>query len=76
MEKKLKPCTAEVLGFIIYNGSITGQDAIRALHMTELRSRISELKKAGYPIVGQYETKKNEDGTMTRYKRYRLEGQQ
>ena len=72
-EIKLKPAALNVLGYMINHGSITGQDAIRDLHMTELRSRISELKKAGYPIAAVYETGKTADGEKVRYKRYRLE---
>ena len=73
MEKKLKPSAQRVLAYIINHGSITGQEAINNLHTTELRSRISELKKAGYSIVDNYEPHKNEDGSTGRHKRYRLE---
>ena len=72
-EIKLKPAALNVLGYMINHGSITGQDAIRDLHMTELWSRVSELRRAGYPVVGVYETGKRADGEKTRYKRYRLE---
>ena len=72
-EKKLKPAAQNVLGYIINHGSITGQDAIRDLHMTELRSRVSELRRAGYTIRSSYETAKTDTGTV-RFKRYRLEG--
>ena len=73
MEKKLKPATAAVMQYIIDYGSITGQDAIMHLHQTELRSRISELRRAGFPIVSEYESGKNAFGGTVRYKRYRLE---
>lgn len=72
-EIKLKQSALNVLGYIINHGSITGQEAIRELHMTELRSRISELKRAGYPIADVWEQHKNTDGTKGRHKRYRLE---
>ncbi|MBO7669056.1 MAG: hypothetical protein J6S60_00570 [Oscillospiraceae bacterium] len=72
-EKKLKPAALNVLRYIINHGSITGQDAIAHLHQTELRSRISELRRAGFPIVSEYESGKNDFGGTVRYKRYRLE---
>lgn len=71
-EIHLKPAALNVLGYMIIHGSITGQDAIRDLHMTELRSRVSELRRAGIPVVGVYETAKTDTGTV-RFKRYRLE---
>ena len=70
MGKPLKPCAQKVLAFIINHGSITGQDAIQRLHMTEVRSRISELKKAGYPIDYVWERHKNDDGSYGRHKRF------
>ena len=73
MAKDLKPSAQGVLAYIINNGSITGQDAIQHLHTTELRSRISEIRRAGFPIVSEYETAKRADGEAVRYKRYRLE---
>ncbi len=38
-----------------------------------LASRISDLKKLGYPIIGDTETGKNRYGEETRFSRYRLE---
>jgi len=73
MEKKLKPTAEKVLAYMINHGSITGTEAILRLHMTELRSRISELKNAGFPIEYKWEPHKNEDGTSGRHKRYFLE---
>lgn len=73
MGKKLKPTAEKVLAYMINNGSITGTDALYRLHMTELRSRISELKKAGFPISDKWEPHKNEDGTSGKHKRYYLE---
>lgn len=72
-EIKLKPAALNVLGYMINHGSITGQDAIRDLHITELRSRVSELRRAGYPVIGVYESAKTAGGEKVRYKRYRLE---
>ena len=73
MPTDLKPSAQRVLAYMINNGSITGTDAIMRLHTTELRSRISELKKVGYPISYKWEPHKNEDGTCGRHKRYFLE---
>lgn len=72
MDKPLKPCTQKVLAYIINHGSITGMEAILHLHMTEVRSRVSELGKAGYPIDYVWEQHKNDDGNYGRHKRYFL----
>ena len=69
----LKPSTASVLGYLMLNGSITGREAIDELGTTEVRSRISELRKAGYIITDAYEEGWNKYGDPVRYKRYRLE---
>lgn len=69
---KLKPATQKVLAYMINHGSITGQDAIIQLHMTEVRSRICEIKNAGYPVDYVWESHKTEDGSKGRHKRFFL----
>lgn len=73
MGKKLKPTAQRVLAYMINHGSITVREGQIHLHTTEVRSRISELKKVGYPITEKWESAMLEDGTMFRFKRYYLE---
>lgn len=51
-------------------GSITSRDAINDLGVYRLASRISELKKDGYPITSKVETVKNRYGEPSYIKRY------
>lgn len=73
MGKKLKPTAQRVLAYMINNGSITVREGQIHLHTTEVRSRISEIEKAGFPITRKWESTKLEDGTSYRYIRYFLE---
>ena len=73
MEKKLKPTAEKVLAYMINNGSITVREGQIHLRTTEVRSRVSELKKAGFPITEKWETYTTEDGGVVRYKRFYLE---
>lgn len=50
--------------------SITQREATIELSIERLASRISELKREGFPIVSKYETGTNRFGRPTRYKRY------
>lgn len=72
MEKKLKKSALAVLDYMIEHETITVQECILHCHTTELRSRISELKGAGYIISDTFE-KQTEPGRHP-YKRYKLEG--
>jgi len=54
-------------------GSITQLDALRDLGVMRLASRISDLKKNGYPIKSEFETVKNRFDEPCQIKRYRLE---
>lgn len=69
----LKPSAQSVLAYMIDFGSITVKQAVDDLGTTELRSRISEIKRAGYEVISDYEDGKNRFGETVRYKRYRLE---
>ena len=71
----LKPSTSKVLAYMIEHGSITTQQAIRDLGMTELRSRISELSRAGFPIRKEWQNAKNKFGETVSFVRYSLEAE-
>lgn len=62
----------KILKYIETEGSITPLDALREFGCMRLASRISELKRAGYPINKDMETAKNKAGEPVRYARYRL----
>ena len=66
----------KILKYIETEGSITPLDALREFGCMRLASRISELKRAGYPISKDMETAKNKAGEPVRYARYRLEVKQ
>lgn len=72
MEKKLKKSALAVLDYLLEHETITVRECILNVHTTELRSRISELKGAGYIISDQYEKSSVPGGHP--YKRYKLEG--
>lgn len=62
-----------ILGYINDFGSITQIEAIADLGIMRLASRISDLRKDGYPIVREMVKGKNRYGESTCYARYRLE---
>lgn len=64
--------TEKVLDYIEQFGSITQMDALRDLGVMRLASRISDLKKQGYPIKSDTETVKNRFGENCYIKRYSL----
>lgn len=68
----LKPSAQRVLAYMINNGSITGHQAITDLGMTELRSRISEISRAGFPIKKEWQNSKNKFGETVSFVRYSL----
>ena len=65
--------TDKILQYLRENGSITPVDALREFGCMRLASRVSDLKKAGFPISRELETAKNRYGEPVRYARYRLE---
>ena len=71
-EPKLKASARRILDYLLQNGSITGHDALVFCGTTDLRARISDLRKAGYPIHAEWETYRNQFGEPVRYKRYWL----
>lgn len=62
-----------VLDYIDEFGSITQIEALRDLGCMRLASRISDLKKLGYPITSKVETVKNRYGENCYVKRYSLQ---
>lgn len=66
--------TDRVLQYIEEFGSITQLDALRDLGVMRLASRISDLRKMGYPIVSETESVKNRYGEKASIKRYSLRG--
>jgi hypothetical protein len=61
-----------VLGYIETFGSITQLDALKDLGVMRLASRISDLKKQGYPIKSEVEAVQNRFGENCYIKRYSL----
>jgi hypothetical protein len=64
----------KILQYIEDNGSITPLDALREFGCMRLASRVSELKRDGYPIATKMETSKNRNGEPVRYARYEMKG--
>lgn len=54
-------------------GAITQLEAIRDLGIMRLASRVSDLRRKGYPIASDWLEVTNRFGEKTKIKRYRLE---
>lgn len=68
-----KPTQNErIIDYIKEFGSITQLDALRDLGVMRLASRISDLKRLGYPIIRTNETVKNRYGEKVSIRRYSL----
>lgn len=68
--------TDRVLDYIREFGSITQLEALQDLGVMRLASRVSDLKRQGYPIEGRIEAVKNRYGEKCYIKRYTVrEGQ-
>lgn len=61
-----------ILDYIAEHGSITQKEADRFLGVTRLPSRIFDLRRMGYNIIGETVKVKNRFGEPCRVKRYRL----
>lgn len=71
-----KPTQNErILRYIDEFGSITQLEALKDLGVMRLASRISDLRKQGYPIESTVETVKNRYGEPCYIKRYSLGGE-
>lgn len=60
-----------VLEYMREYGGITQLDALKELGVMRLASRVSELKKRGYNIIGERVEVKNRYGESCYIKRYR-----
>ena len=72
METSKATQAERVLAYIREFGAITQLEALRDLGVMRLASRISDLKKQGYPIEGMIVCIKNRYGEDCRIKRYSL----
>lgn len=63
----------QIIQYIRDFGSITSYSAYVDLGITQLASRIRELKQEGYHFTYEIEVKKNRYGKLVRFKRYILE---
>ena len=63
-----------ILDYIDRFGSITQLDALKDLGVMRLASRISDLRRLGYPIISTNEPVKNRFGETCHIKRYSIKG--
>lgn len=69
-----KPTQNErIISYMNQFGSITQLEALQDLGVMRLASRISDLRRLGYPIISDVETVKNRFGEKCHVKRYRME---
>lgn len=69
-----KPTQNErILDYIDRFGSITQDEASNNLGVKRLASRVSDLKRLGYPIISEPVVVKNRFGEKCRIARYRLQ---
>lgn len=72
MENSRPTQAQRILQYIEDFGSITQFEALKDLGVMRLASRVSELKKNGYPITGKMDTVYNRYGEKCNVKRYSL----
>lgn len=65
-----------IIDYIKQFGSITSKDAYDDLGITQLATRIKELKDQGYKFETKWESSKNRYGERVDFKRYYLEKEQ
>lgn len=63
-----------ILDYIAEFGSITQLEALQDLGVMRLASRVSDLRRLGYPIKSETEAVKNRYQETCHIKRYSLEG--
>lgn len=61
-----------IIDYINQFGSITSKDAYDDLGITQLATRIKELKEQGYKFETKWESSKNRYGERVDFKRYFL----
>lgn len=62
----------KIVHYIEQYGSITSWEAYRDLSITQFATRVKELKEEGYIFKTEWESKKNKEGKLVRFKRYYL----
>ena len=62
----------KILRHLQMYGSITPIEALSEYSCMRLASRISDLKRCGYPIAKEMQTSKNRLGEPVRYAKYTL----
>ena len=65
-----------ILQYIEENGSITQLEALRELGCMRLASRISDLKRMGYPVRRKMEVSKNRYGEPVHFAKYYIDGKE
>lgn len=70
MENSNPTQNERILDYIREFGSITQLEALKDLGVMRLASRISDMRKQGYPIKSKVERVKNRYGETCRVKRY------
>lgn len=66
------PQKQRIINYIREFGSITSLDAYKDLGITQLATRIKELKELGYEFETKWESSKNRYGEKVDFKRYYL----
>lgn len=66
--------TDRIIDYIKEFGSITQLEALRDLGIMRLASRVSELRKMGYPVIAKTEAVSNRYGEKCYIKRYMVRG--
>ena len=74
MNERKRTQADRVIRYMMEFGSISQLEALNDLGVMRLASRISDLKKRGYPIASTMETVKNRYGDKCYIKRYSLQG--
>lgn len=69
----LIPTALVLLDYMREHGSITGIEAVHECGVMDYRRRMTDLRNAGFNIVGIMETGVNRRGAVIHYKRYSIE---
>lgn len=62
----------KIINYIEKYGSVTSWEAYQDLGITQLATRVKELKEKGYEFKIKWECKKNKEGRCVSFKRYYL----
>ena len=64
-----------ILDYMRKHGGITQMEALKQISVMRLASRISDLRRRGYPINDRFQTVTNKYGEKCQIKVYWLEGE-